>query len=126
MGKYFLFTFGLPNCKTKLNKMSNLARMVNCSRSVVMARWQKPVISAAVQNPMASRELSTTTVKNDIGFPSALALTKFAAGGAMFTAFMNGLKTPFPGSETGEWAAPLFGYLLIFWIPIYYTLGLIV
>ena len=34
---------------TKLNKMSNLARMVNCSRSVVMARWQKPVISAAVQ-----------------------------------------------------------------------------
>merc|ERR1739848_177034 len=87
---------------TKLNKMSNLARMVNCSRSVVMARWQKPV------------------------FPSALALTKFAAGGAMFTAFMNGFKTPMPGSETGEWAAPLFGYLLIFWIPIYYTLGLIV
>ena len=41
---------------------------------------------------MASRELSTTTVKNDIGFPSALALTKFAAGGAMFTAFMNGFK----------------------------------
>ena len=45
-----------------------------------------------LQNPMASRELSTTTVKNDIGFPSALALTKFAAGGAMFTAFMNGFK----------------------------------
>ena len=41
---------------------------------------------------MASRELSTTTVKSDIGFPSALALTKFAAGGAMFTAFMNGFK----------------------------------
>ena len=45
-----------------------------------------------LQNPMASRELSTTTVKSDIGFPSALALTKFAAGGAMFTAFMNGFK----------------------------------
>ena len=43
-----------------------------------------------------------------------------------FKFYFSFFQTPMPGSETGEWAAPLFGYLLIFWIPIYYTLGLIV
>jgi len=72
----WIFFFGFTNL-TKINiKMANLARFATVNSRTVLAQWQRPVI-CAVQNPMASRTLTTSASRNDID-----SAAKFIGAGA--------------------------------------------